>query len=549
MTRGEAQQRGWRRVPLRVRRRELQGRTKHCAPFMLGGRDDSCVPFSCLTCTQCEKRPARPLCVSLVVTCIGRSPPIPPPLSYRYLVAEPPTSITVSPNGEYIATAHASTNALCVWANRAFFSSALLTAATDTPTPLEMPVAAGGGEAEEDQSDDDEDEERGATANVAAEGEDEEDDEDEDEDEGAATSARLLENCDVPQMATCITLSSLPASHMRTILHLDTIQQRNLPKAPPKAPERAPFFLPTTAGVQREFAPLAAGKGSGAGGGGGGSGSTGGAGAAAVGGGGKPVANGGPPAEEIGDGAAHDPMAGWASGEEDDDGGEWAAAAAASGVDEDVDEGKDSEAARTAVPLAKRPRTSRLISSHGRPDLSPLQALVRKADEANDSAIAASASTTAAASMIVVINQAAVQTPEVAAAAAADEDVVNHLLHLNPSALDLELRGLGGSGGLLLLQTQRGAASGPDGLPDGLAELRATLGFFGRALATGRDFELLQAVLAVFLRIHQATLAATPELLPALQALHEAQGSRWGTLREQLHGNLCLLSFLCRTRT
>ena len=85
--------------------------------------------------------------------------------------------------------------------------------------------------------------------------------------------------------------------------------------------------------------------------------------------------------------------------------------------------------------------------------------------------------------------------------------------------------------------------------PNRLAELRATLGFFGRALTTGRDFELLQAVLAVFLRIHQATLAATPELLPALQALHEAQGSRWGTLREQLHGNLCLLSFLCRTRT
>jgi ribonuclease R len=38
-------------------------------------------------------------------------------------------------------------------------------------------------------------------------------------------------------------------------------------------------------------------------------------------------------------------------------------------------------------------------------------------------------------------------------------------------------------------------------------------------------------------------------LLPALRALHASQGSRWGTLREQLHGNLCLLSFLCRTRT
>ena len=160
-------------------------------------------------------------------------------------MAEPPTSITVSPNGEYIATAHASTNALCVWANRAFFSSVLLTPASDSPTALEMPVAAKGGEAEEEESEADEEEgarDGAPTKAVADDDEDEDEDEDEEdeEDEGAATSARLLEGRDVPQMATCITLSSLPASHMRTILHLDTIQQRNLPKQPPKAPERAP---------------------------------------------------------------------------------------------------------------------------------------------------------------------------------------------------------------------------------------------------------------------------------------------------------------------
>jgi hypothetical protein len=482
-------------------------------------------------------------------------------------VAEPPTSITVSPNGEYIATAHASTNALCVWANRAFFSSVLLTPASDSPTALEMPVAAKGGEAEEEESEADEEEgarDGAPTKAVADDDEDEDEDEDEEneEDEGAATSARLLEGRDVPQMATCITLSSLPASHMRTILHLDTIQQRNLPKQPPKAPERAPFFLPTTVGVERAFAPLP------------------GAGAAAAGRGAVSSGVGKAATHVPKDGPKDVPMDGWIEAADEnapdqaaDENDEWAAAAAAAGRDEATENEEELTSASNGLsvngPSVKRPRTSRLLSSRGRPDLSPLQTLIRAADEAHDkAAAAASAAATssktkgrkagaAAATVSAAADDAAAAA---AAAAAADEAVVSHLLHLNPSALDLELRGLGGSGGLLttalrLVPGQGGGAShggasqGTERLPEGLSELRAVLHCFGRALSTGRDFELLQTVLAVFLRMHQETLAAAPELLPALRALHASQGSRWGTLREQLHGNLCLLSFLCRTRT
>jgi len=45
-----------------------------------------------------------------------------------------------------------------------------------------------------------------------------------------------------------LTLSLVPKSRWQTLLHLDTIRQRNKPKEPPKAPEKAPFFLPSLEG-------------------------------------------------------------------------------------------------------------------------------------------------------------------------------------------------------------------------------------------------------------------------------------------------------------
>ncbi|KAI1461286.1 WD domain-containing protein [Annulohypoxylon moriforme] len=45
--------------------------------------------------------------------------------------------------------------------------------------------------------------------------------------------------------ADMMTLSLVPRSRWRTLLHLDLIKQRNKPKEAPKAPEKAPFFLPS----------------------------------------------------------------------------------------------------------------------------------------------------------------------------------------------------------------------------------------------------------------------------------------------------------------
>ena len=438
----------------------------------------------------------------------------------RYKVDDPPTSIAVSPQGEFIATSHAGSTAICVWANRAFFQSALINPVGEgmEAVKLEMPIATGAGEEEED--DDDEDgEEENEEAEVA---EEEEESEEEEEDEEEVASKRALsENKSREQLGGCITLSHLPPSHSRTLIHLDTIQQRNLPVKPPTAPKQAPFFLPSVpkseagAGGVREF-----------------------------------VAG---PQEEVGGGdggsaaAAEAALNGGGGGGEDEEDDEWAAAAAAAGFNDDDEMMEEEEGG--GEPEAKRPKkgVSRVVSSHGASHLSTLQQLLKSAGDVavesgwvdEDEAAAADAdsagSTTTA--MMVAGDQAASTTSEAAAVSSAYESVLEHLLTLSPSALDLEIRSLGTVGVVRGGGAEEAAAD----------ELRSMLHFFASQLIAGKAFELLQASLCVFLRVHQQALTSTPQLRGALLRLQRSQEGSWGTLRKELHTSLCLLSHLCRT--
>jgi U3 small nucleolar RNA-associated protein 21 len=47
------------------------------------------------------------------------------------------------------------------------------------------------------------------------------------------------------------TVALLPRTQWLGLLHLDTIRERNKPISPPEKPKEAPFFLPTTAGLDR----------------------------------------------------------------------------------------------------------------------------------------------------------------------------------------------------------------------------------------------------------------------------------------------------------
>ena len=181
--------------------------------------------------------------------------------------------------------------------------------------------------------------------------------------------------------------------------------------------------------------------------------------------------------------------------------------------DEDEEEAAEAEAVRGA----KKPR-SRVLNTHplsAAASQSRLAALLTAAERAAGGAARAGAEAGAKA--------------EAAAAAPPpphDFGAVLEFVHgLSPSALDLELRALAGAD-----------------------ELRLMLVFFREMIESRCDFELVQAAISVFLKIHAEALATETALLEPVRALHAAQEKGWGELQALLQTDLCMLSFYCRTR-
>jgi hypothetical protein len=147
-----------------------------------------------------------------------------------------------------------------------------------------------------------------------------------------------------------------------------------------------------------------------------------------------------------------------------------------------------------------------------------LQTLVLIAEEANEKVVVAAAAAQSAPSSKKKSARAAKTAAEVEGLAA-DEAVIRHLMSLNASELDTALRSVGSSGGPL---------KGPDGLTEGLREVRTVVRLFGRTIANvnhrGGDFEWMQTMLAIFLRLHQETfIRETAALYPGLEALFASQ--------------------------
>ncbi|MBW0470269.1 hypothetical protein O181_009984 [Austropuccinia psidii MF-1] len=144
------------------------------------------------------------------------------------------TSITFSPTGDFLASAHTDSVGIFLWANRAQFAGfSYKSLPEDYQIPfLETPSFEG---VEDDRA---EEVERLLRP-------------------GAWVTDVGLSNDEVdvqqPLENGLITLSIMPKSKWQTLLNLEVIKARNKPKEPPKAPERAPFFLPSVTSAESRF--------------------------------------------------------------------------------------------------------------------------------------------------------------------------------------------------------------------------------------------------------------------------------------------------------
>nr|CAD7427750.1 unnamed protein product [Timema monikensis] len=140
-----------------------------------------------------------------------------------FQVESPCVSLSMSPTGALLATAHVDCLGLFLWSNRTLYSHVSLRPLLqqeDIPT-MGLPIPLG--------------EETELPHNF----------DQEDTDLQYQSPAQISQEL--------VTLSSLPSSRWHNLLHLDTIKMRNKPKDAPKVPKAAPFFLPTIPSLEVRF--------------------------------------------------------------------------------------------------------------------------------------------------------------------------------------------------------------------------------------------------------------------------------------------------------
>ncbi|OQE21705.1 hypothetical protein PENSTE_c011G03478 [Penicillium steckii] len=133
------------------------------------------------------------------------------------------TSLAMPSTGEFLATAHAGSIGVSLWSNRSLFMP-ISTKNLDEDVIEDVGVPTTSGE---------------SGAGLV---------------EAAFVDAPEEDEADGPVLVTdqlrkdMMTLSLVPRSRWQSLLHLDSIKERNRPKEAPKAPEKAPFFLPSLQG-------------------------------------------------------------------------------------------------------------------------------------------------------------------------------------------------------------------------------------------------------------------------------------------------------------
>ena len=152
--------------------------------------------------------------------------------------ASPPTSIALSPTGEFLATSHVGHLGISLWCDKSFFRMVLLDGTPSEPAKMNEPQPV----AECEQEEAEQSLSISMPRSVAVK-DDSSVNGDNDED-GTIDG--------VPPQAKeegLITLSGLPPGHWKNLFHLELVKERNKPKEAPQKPPQAPFFLQWRSGI------------------------------------------------------------------------------------------------------------------------------------------------------------------------------------------------------------------------------------------------------------------------------------------------------------
>lgn len=123
-------------------------------------------------------------------------------------------SLSMSPTGEYLVTAHVDCIGVFLWSNKTIYAKVTLKALTPSEEPplIILPDFSKSVDADHEAIDG--------------------------EDENTYLSPEQISD-------NLISLSGVSSFCWQNLLDVDTIRQRNKPKTPPKVAKAAPFFLPT----------------------------------------------------------------------------------------------------------------------------------------------------------------------------------------------------------------------------------------------------------------------------------------------------------------
>jgi U3 small nucleolar RNA-associated protein 21 len=147
------------------------------------------------------------------------------------------TSVAFSPAGDQMVTAHHNSLGVHLWVNKRLFTHVPL-----APLPLDYIPEEFHENLYKPFSDDSDDSDSSESA-----------------DDNGLNVVPMVEEVnelqDLEHDLDLLMLSDQPRTKWHNLLNIETIKKRNRPVKPPTAPEKAPFFLPTIAGLEPKFKP------------------------------------------------------------------------------------------------------------------------------------------------------------------------------------------------------------------------------------------------------------------------------------------------------